>query len=374
MLRLRSSVSVLLCALLLPLAASAEPPQPPPPNAALLYWLAFAVRNSNEDQDRILANWKTVPWDEATMEILESGANSLRYLHRGAVIQRCDWGLPFDEGPNLLLPHLGKARNLAYLAALRARYDLEHVNPDAAIDRITDVLTLARHAGSDSLLFSLLVQYRIEAMAIDLAADHLSSLDTSARVKLAERLRNLPASGRIEECVRGERQFFIGHLIKALKAADPNSDWVNKIFVSTGALNDEEARAAIAAAGGTPESVLKCLIELDPIYDKLAQAIALPPDQSHAQFELLKKEFETNPMGKRFLPPLLVSCDQAARARARFVMLQAAIAVSLEGPDKLKEYPDPAGGGPFKYRPLAKGFELRSAVMYEDQPVVLIVR
>jgi hypothetical protein len=336
--------------------------------------VAFAARNSDEAQDKILANWRSVSFDEATLQVLISGANSLRYLHLGAAIKHCDWGLPLNEGVNVLLPHLGKARDLTRLAILRARYDLENGRSEAGVDGIIDAFTLARHAGADPVLISKLVQYAMESMVVDVTADHLLNLDTAARTHLAAFLRTLPPSGHIEDCMGGERELVSGYLVKALKAADPKTDWVDQIFISTNVMPAEEARATVAAAGGTPQSVLKCLSDLDPLYPQLAQVLALPPKQFQTQLEPLKKQFEANPIGKRFLPAFIKSYEQSARARVRFAMLQAAIAVSLDGPDKLKEYPDPAGQGLFEYRPLAQGFALQSAVVHENQPVTLIVR
>ena len=50
-----------------------------------------------------------------------------------------------------------------------------------------------------------------------------------------------------------------------------------------------------------------------------------------------------------------------------------AIAVAESGPEKLKVLKDPFGTGPFEYRALDKGFELKSKLQYEGQPVTLMV-
>ena len=49
------------------------------------------------------------------------------------------------------------------------------------------------------------------------------------------------------------------------------------------------------------------------------------------------------------------------------------IAVAESGPNKLEEIKDPFGSGPFEYRPLEKGFELKSKLLFEGQPVTLTV-
>jgi hypothetical protein len=52
-------------------------------------------------------------------------------------------------------------------------------------------------------------------------------------------------------------------------------------------------------------------------------------------------------------------------------MLLASIAVVESGPEKLKEIKSPFG--PYEYRALDKGFELKSKAMYEGQPVTLTI-
>src|SRR3954471_19114802 len=91
-------------------------------NAALRYWPAFNfLPQADSHQEQALENWRTAPLDSGAAKLLDAGATSLRYLHDGAKQQRCDWGLEYEQGFELLLPHLQKARTLARLAALHAR-------------------------------------------------------------------------------------------------------------------------------------------------------------------------------------------------------------------------------------------------------------
>jgi hypothetical protein len=54
-------------------------------------------------------------------------------------------------------------------------------------------------------------------------------------------------------------------------------------------------------------------------------------------------------------------------------MLLAAVAVAHDGPEKLKEIRDPFGEGPFEYRKLESGFELKSKLKFDGEPVTLTV-
>ncbi len=61
------------------------------------------------------------------------------------------------------------------------------------------------------------------------------------------------------------------------------------------------------------------------------------------------------------------------RADARLALLKAAIAVVQHGPDAMKETKDPFGDGPFEYKATDGGFELKSKLLFRDQPVTLAV-
>src|SRR5271165_6375313 len=106
--------------------ATAQAPDAKPDlgaNAAGKYWQAFALLpNLDKDQEKLLEQWNKVPLDAAALKLIDVSRGSLEYLHRGAKLPRCDWSLDYQDGPFLRLPYLGKARNLARLAALNARH------------------------------------------------------------------------------------------------------------------------------------------------------------------------------------------------------------------------------------------------------------
>ena len=54
-------------------------------------------------------------------------------------------------------------------------------------------------------------------------------------------------------------------------------------------------------------------------------------------------------------------------------LFKAALAVVKGGPDQLEAIKDPFGDGPFEYRNLEKGFELKSKLLFKGQPVALMV-
>jgi hypothetical protein len=62
-----------------------------------------------------------------------------------------------------------------------------------------------------------------------------------------------------------------------------------------------------------------------------------------------------------------------ARSTLATWLHSAALAVRQDGPDALKNHPDPVVGGMFEYVPFDGGFELRSKLKgRNDQPVTLM--
>src|SRR4051794_26181953 len=158
------------------LLAAAGPAQQPPgdsgglgQNAALRYWQAFAhLPKLNEGQQALLAEppSATRPSAEAA-KLAASGKDALLYLHRGAAIGPCDWGLHTEDGPYLLLPHLGKGRDLARLACLKARVDFADGHPGEAVDEAADTIVMGRHlSAGQTAIISYLVQLAVERTAI----------------------------------------------------------------------------------------------------------------------------------------------------------------------------------------------------------------
>ncbi len=115
------------------------------------------------------------------------------------------------------------------------------------------------------------------------------------------------------------------------------------------------------------------LKDLLPFSDELANVTALPPKEFDAQYpEFVQKVKATSPMAILILSTNLTIASER-RNQAQIALFKAAIAVVQNGPDKLKDIRDPFGDGPFEYRVLDKGFELKSKLLFNGQPVMLTI-
>jgi hypothetical protein len=366
---------LLSAALCLPSFAAAQPPQAQPAadNAALKYWTAFALLPAlDKDQQKLLEGWNTAPLDAAALKLLERSRNSLVYLHRGAKLPRCDWAPAYEDGVFLVLPHLPRARSLARLAALHARHELEQGHWKAGAEDVTALLRLARHLKTDRMIIPHLVGYSIEALAIEAAAPYLPELKSA--LPEAAALAAPPAEATLPQMVALEKRIGATSLIQELQKAERHKkgSWQGvwkEIFD-----NPESRGPGALGAAKSFEQAVKLLEDLLPFYDELTKVAALPRKDFDAEYpEFVRKAKAANPLAGYVLPNMEKFAAAQRRAQARMALFQAALAVVRGGPDKLKDIQDPFGDGPFEYRALDKGFELKSKLLANGRPVTLVV-
>src|SRR5262245_53202568 len=127
--------------------ASAEAPPDLSENAALKYWQAFATlpRLTEAQQKKLNAEYLTMPLDGSAREIVNRAAYSLRVMHRGAAVRRCEWALDLEEGDAARFSHAEAGRLLSSLACLRARLRFQEGQNAQAVDDLLAAMTMARH-------------------------------------------------------------------------------------------------------------------------------------------------------------------------------------------------------------------------------------
>jgi len=370
--RLRRFITLLIAlACLTPLAATAQVPDGKSDlaaNAALQYWLAFSQLPAlDKDQEKLLAEWNTVSVDDpAVSNLLGASQQSLMFLHRGMALKQCEWGLEYDDGISMLMPHLAKSRDLARLAALDARRAFENRNWKAGRRDTASMMVLARHIGRDPFIIALLVRIAIEGIIVDSVAPYVPDMKASYADAVAT-FDAAPQAITLEQSIRFEKKWAAGWIVPNLKKEEQREKggglklW--KKFL------DADTPAAVKDMA-TLEEVIKLVEDGLPVYDDLARIVALPNNQFDEQYPAFKQKTKAeHPVAALLIPAIEQVRAKEQRQQARMAMLMAGIAVVESGPDKLKEIKDPFGKGPFEYRALDKGFELKSKLLFEGQPV-----
>jgi hypothetical protein len=283
-------------------------------------------------------------------------------------MEHCDWGLNYDDGIGMLLPHLTRSRDLARLAALHARSEYARGNRGALPANATAMMTLARHVGRDPIMICLLVRFGIEDFVVDLVSLCATEI-TIPHARAVKLFEELPAAPDLQAAVDAERQFFIEWMIKKLHEEEDREPgaaaklWQNML----GAEGPAELKQITSFA-----KMVQCLEGINSVYRELEQVVALPKKEFDAQYPEFKKRVTAEKPLARFLVPNVEELlAKEHRNQARFAMLLAAIAVNESGPEALKTIKDPFGDGPFEYRAVEGGFELQSKLEFEGKPVTL---
>jgi hypothetical protein len=291
-----------------------------PANAAIQYWQAFALMPTlDSQQEQRLEKWNSVPLDDEVQKLIAASHGSLRYLRRGAAIAACDWGLDYNEGMSLMLPHLAKARTLARLAALRARFAFEQGRNDDALSDAHAIMALGRHTGRDPLIISVLVRIMIEETAIELVAPHVVQLNIPY-AQAAMKFDSLPPTANIEQSIGLEKKYMAEWAINRLQEAEKRKQ------------GSGLALARQWFGGDTPADVLKDVRSTDeviqllgdilPLYDRLAELFVLSNSEFDAQYPVFIRQAKADhPLARVFLPAFDKSLATQNRHDARMAMI-----------------------------------------------------
>lgn len=126
-------------------------------NAASQYRDAFKLLDAIGD-DR-LESIVTVPayLDLCDPDLQRSVDRIVAIAHRGSRTSDCDFELDFDQGPELLLPHLSPMRNTGRVLLRQARRDAAFGRMQNAVEALGSINRMAFHLRRDRTLISSLV-------------------------------------------------------------------------------------------------------------------------------------------------------------------------------------------------------------------------
>ena len=347
------------------LAQDPLPVEPLDHNAALSYWQAFALLPQISEEKRdLLASCVSgeSPIDDVMRGLVAESENSLRYLHRGAEINSCGWGLAYEYGPFAYLPHLAKARELARVALLRARIRFQSGMMDEGMDDTVAAIQLGRHAGQQGVivLINILVGFAIEAEAIDTIGDSLHLMSAAQRGELQKQLDQIEPTIDMKTALQGEKDVFLGWVIREFEGGASSE----RIMELVSGEPDKKITDRIEKA--SQDQLLTWAKALSAIYDQGQAMMSLAPDEAtEAGEKLITQLRETgtgNPLGELFLPSFASARRAEAIFETRKQLLKAAFAIFESGSTALNrpDIGDPYGEGAFELQRIEDGAELIS--------------
>lgn len=364
----------LVLALLTAAAGAADPPA----NAALSYWQGMAMLPRLEEKHwKILGDLDTVKLDHEADLLVRSAGQTLRFLHHGAAIPRCDWGLPYEDGFHMLLIHVDKGRTVGRLALLRARQRFEQKEYRGGADDVLATIALSRHLAADRVLISLLVQTTMEEQATNLLARYLPSADAATRAAIRDRLGRLPPPDTLTAALATERAMVV-RIRDELTALSkkPAATFRKEAAALVKPYDDTDSgkklRATIAGLAEPSAAAVTQLFQpsLD-YYDTLARLTDLPVTAVDQRMTALQKAMAADPVGRVFMPQIAPVFHRVAQGKVRALLLRTGIEILEKGDAAAKAVRDPYGSGSVGYRTVSGGFELSSQLTVKGKPVTL---
>ncbi|KAF0246685.1 MAG: hypothetical protein FD180_504 [Planctomycetota bacterium] len=351
-------------------------------NAALGYWRAFSMIQAPEADDAIWMKCDDVAegraaWDDAALGgLVDKNAGACLELHKASLKSSCDFGLAFEDGYEMTLPHLAKARQLARLNLLRATRLDSVGNGGEAVEAWLDGLRMARHIAADPVLISSLVgkvifKGHVEAMVRFVGRGAAGKVE---RARIAQAVREVPAYGWDWGAGIAEEKRTAGQLVKRYLEMDNPETAIRELLACVGGIEaagkkSDKALAEVLEEFGVAVEMAKdlekfraymkqALKEYEALMDEIAAALRKPAHEGRAELERIG----AIPKGTNLVINLLAPGMAAiGRSRAELEVLRAGlIALVAVASHRVEKGEDPASmagllapDDPFTGKPLA---------------------
>jgi hypothetical protein len=361
-------------------------------NPALLYYQAMIldVELPAADRDYLFQNeWRGQKLPDRLGKLINSYNARLRYLRNASrATVPCDWGIDFSPGPDTLLPHLARCKQMGNLADLRAQWELQNGDKAGARDDLLAAFALGRNTSRDNSLIGALVQFAVQNNVIETAARGFGLLDGATLEQLKVGFDAAPAAGTLANAYQnGERycnyEWLERKILQWQKESGGDDAKVmtqaNELFQNFSGDNGSNELVVALTRVKTSAALLEMVRGAEPFYAQATQLLTLP----HPQFEEQAKTFEAalessgNPLLKVVFPSLTKARQKEFRTEALLAMFNAAAAFKANGAPGFNAVADPFGQGPFQmnrfmYEGNDRGFQLTSAYAGYGYPETLI--
>src|SRR5207302_3272119 len=265
-------------------------------NAALKYWRAFSLMPhlSHDQENKLRQEAQTAALDSKIKDLVSQSDAAFHELHHGAKVAQCAWSMNLEHGIGARLPEGQAARTLTTLGIYRIRLRFEEGRNAEALDTALDLIKLGRDASKGGTIIAVLVGIAIESSTEEAVAANLPRTNAAQLKDFSGRWHKLPPMGTIAAAmlVGEERGFLIWFIREVEKCKDDDAllKLLTAILTEPGKDSAAEAKAFLAACGGTKEGVRKKTEEARPAYRRWANNMTLSPEQFQRFWETEEKE------------------------------------------------------------------------------------
>ncbi|NLZ04471.1 MAG: hypothetical protein GXY19_04815 [Phycisphaerae bacterium] len=343
----------------------------PPDNAAVLYYQAFMLYQAEDEIKPMLDDYwhGRIERNETLEAYLAKNRPVIDMVLDATRIDRCDWGLDYAQGTEVLLPPHNQARNVFFLIAAEATMQFDKGHPRTAMEHCIAMYRMARHLNERPLICYLV------GVAINAATHKCVTRFLSRMPPDAEMLTWLQS----ELAELDKQPFSIGPVLKWKREAAIVSMAPDKIGNAVQAgLDDCDFKTKVLELVRTADAQFytRNIAYWNDFMDHVEAAFAIPYPQAYAKLGELSKtlsaDCDTNQdavltacFAPTFQRVYALSIRLAADSNAlrNAIDVYSSYAKTGRLPDALPAGlpQDPFSGEPFQYEKTASGFTLRCA-------------
>lgn len=348
-------------------------------NAAVKYLRADAALRQSyvlaPDAAAKLEKALELPLDEEDQKLVTAAEQALVEFRHGAAIKRCDWVISVEDGALANTAHRGAIKELVAVSGLRARLRFRDGDTRGAMGDALAAMAAARHLSLDGSLASVLFAYRLEKAITGILAQNLLQLSPAQLNELAIGIGALPSGSSLGTAFELEK---LGRndLLAIAQVAKSRDELIEGLLNKVPVLqsNRRLAEEIVDGCGGSVKGFVNCLGKQQSFYASWAPRFTLPPEQFEKAYKSEIEEFaRANPVIRQFTPSLPRFRWAEAYNQTRRALLQAAIAVRLDGSRALSQHLDPYDKNPFSYFLVDGGFRLESRLSEGGTPISLSI-
>jgi hypothetical protein len=316
------------------------------------------------------------PLDAEDERLVAAADEALVEFRHGAAIERCDWVISAEDGPVANTAHRGAIKELIAVAEIRARLRFRDGDTPGAMSDVLAAMAAARHLSVDGSLASVLFAYKLENSVTGVLVQNLLRLSPAQVHELASGLNALPRGSNLSTAFESERLGRNDFFLAIVQGAKTRGELIEQLLHNIPALDSNKVLAAeiVDGCGGSVKGYVDCVGQQHSFYVSWASRFILPPEQFEKAY---RTEFDevskTNPVVRQFTPALWRFRWTEAYEQTRRALLNAAIAVRLEGPNALNQHFDPYDKKPFAYAVVDGGFRLESLLTEGGIPLSLSI-
>jgi hypothetical protein len=272
----------------------------PPDNQNAATWYSrstASLQHLTADDWKIIETFRAQPEGAPSPElraVLSKAQTMMNEVRRGSKQPYSDFNLPYDQGFEMLLPHLSDLRQVARIMQTDAYVKLHDGDAQGAADRVASLYHVGEHLGQDRVLISSLVGQAIFDVGDDLVGHIIErgALDANTGAELARALGDFDPHDpfRYAEALAVEQNLALSTM-ESMFTGEAHDDALLQLLNLDGEVNEEFKSI-------TPQGLEHAITQYDDLMTEMnGLFVSRDEESSRTRLIEIEKEIESGEHG-----------------------------------------------------------------------------